>query len=308
MTRRLLSLSLAVLALVAGLVGCSDDPEPIGAGELAGINVRIAQAPGPENRVLSAMYAEAYAAAGAVVEFEPQAGPDAVLQAITDDQADVGVDFAGRLYTDVLGLEIDSDRPPARVEVARAVADGLMPRGVSALNRAPYNAVDRVVCSGEALRRIRATNLSELAEAIRPVRYAAGADQRGDDGTLVNLARVYPGLFDDPSGVAPGTQLAAVRDGEADCALGPAGSPQIERFGLLPLVDDEAATPPNQEIVIANTEFVLSAPDAFARLTNRVTGLITDERVRRWNSAVQLDGAEPEDVARQALEGADLIS
>lgn len=307
MSRRTPVLALALVVVALAVAACSDDPDPIRAGELSAINVRLAQAPGPESQVLTALYAEAYTAAGAVVEIDASASPDAALQAVAEGQADLALDFAGRLYSDVLGLEADAAEPPARIEVARAVADGLQPRGISALNRAPYNAVERVICSGEALRRANATNLSELAAAIRPVRYVTGTEQRSDDGDLARLARAYPGLFRDPDGVAPGDQFAAVRDGEADCALAPAGAPQISRFGLLALVDDKATQAPNQAIALANTEFVLSAPDAFVTLTNRITALITDERVRRWNSAVQLDGAEPADVAREALSGADVV-
>lgn len=307
MLSRIFVLILAPAALLAGLVGCSENAEPIGSGELAGINVRMAQSPGAESQVLTALYAEAYTAAGAAVEIRTSGTPDAVLQSVTDGQTDVAVDFAGRLYADVLGIAVDPDRPPERVDVARAVTDGLSPRGVSTLNRGPYNAVDRVICSRETLRRVDATNLSELATAIRPVKYASGADQRSDDGELARLARAYPGLFKEPTGVEPGGQFAAVNEGRADCALGPAGAPQIARFELLPLVDDKATTSPNQAIVIANTEFVLSAPDAFATLTNRVTRLITDERVRQWNSAVQFEGVEPAAVAREVLTGADLI-
>lgn len=307
MSRTIPILALALIALALAAAGCSDEPESIRAGELAAINVRLVQVPGAESQLLTALYAEAYAAAGAVVEIDAAESPDAALQAVAEGQADLTLDFAGRLYSDVLGLGPDDPQPPARIEVARAVADGLRTRGISALNRAPYNAVGRVICSGEALRRVNATNLSELAAAIRPVRYVSGAEQRSDDGDLARLARAYPGLFRDPDGVAPGDQLAAVRDGDADCALAPAGAAQISRFGLVALVDDKATQPPNQAIALANTEFVLSAPDAFVSLTNRVTALITDERVRRWNSAVQLDGAEPTDVAREALAGADLI-
>ena len=301
----LLILALAALALAAA--GCDDDAEPIAAGDLAAINVRVAVGPGPELRVLTALYADAYAAAGAAVETESAATPDAALQAVTDGAADVVVDFAGRLHADVLGIDPGTGPPPARIEVAREVADGLAPRGVTALNRAPYDAVDRVVCTGETLRRAGATNLSELAASTRPVRYVAGAEQREDDGPIARLGRAYPGLFAAPDGVAPGAQLAALSDGEADCALAPAGAPQIIRFGLIPLVDDQGTSFPNQAVALVNSEFALSAPDAFGTLTNRVTALITDESVREWNVAVQLDGDEPQAVAREALSAAGLF-
>jgi len=77
---------------------------------------------------------------------------------------------------------------------------------------------------------------------------------------------------------------------------------RIAALDLVLLEDERHAIPPYDALILAGARLVREHPDAIAAL-RELSGAIDADRMRRMNLAVDQDGASPEGVARQFLEG-----
>lgn len=124
----------------------------------------------------------------------------------------------------------------------------------------------------------------------------------------------YPGLiehydfdFASVNGMDPGLMYQALMTNEVDVISAFATEGRIPAFDLVILEDDKQFFPPYDAAPIIRMEVLEEHPE-LAELLNSLAGRIDDLKMGELNALVDLEGQDPEDVARDFLLEEDLIA
>ena len=120
----------------------------------------------------------------------------------------------------------------------------------------------------------------------------------------------YPGLVEAyglrfgraPRGMELSLIYRALADGQVDVIAGDATSALIDSLDLVPLADTRHYFPPYDAIPLVRTASLLAEP-AIGRAFARLAGRISDADMRRMNAAVDLEGRDVREVARDFIAG-----
>jgi glycine betaine/choline ABC-type transport system substrate-binding protein len=117
----------------------------------------------------------------------------------------------------------------------------------------------------------------------------------------------YQGLqFADAQGFDPGLVYQAVDSGDVDVISAFATDGRIPALGLVTLEDDLGFFPPYYAAPLVRQELLDEDP-AVADVLNSLAGSLDDQTMADLNAQVDVEGEEPEDVARAFLEEQGLI-
>ena len=108
--------------------------------------------------------------------------------------------------------------------------------------------------------------------------------------------------FREQRSMDPSLMYQAVANDQVDLIGAFSTDGRIAALDLVLLEDERHAIPPYDALILAGARLVREHPDAIAAL-RELSGAIDADRMRRMNLAVDQDGASPEGVARQFLEG-----
>jgi osmoprotectant transport system substrate-binding protein/osmoprotectant transport system permease protein len=108
--------------------------------------------------------------------------------------------------------------------------------------------------------------------------------------------------FREQRSMDPSLMYQAVANDQVDLIGAFSTDGRIAALDLVLLEDERHAIPPYDALILAGARLVREHPDAIAALRG-LSGAIDADRMRRMNLAVDQDGASPEGVARQFLEG-----
>jgi osmoprotectant transport system substrate-binding protein len=297
----------AAAALLAALAGCSggDDGPPPGPG--AGVRVTIADKAFTESAIVAGLYAEALRRAGFAVTVTSLPTTDMADQAVRDGDVDLHPEYTGTAFLTVLGRTARSapgDDRRVYAQVRAAYAD----RGLVTLPPAPYDNDNAVACTAQAAERYSVRTLSDLGRASGRLVYSANAEHLTRDDGLPLLAREYGVDFRDVIVVDVGRRYVPVEAGRADCVYAFGTDPALDRLPLVVLRDDRAAfsaAVPFMNFAVVNARFHRRMPPAaraaFDAAIRDVHARLDARTVRALNARVEIDGDDPEDVARDLL-------
>ncbi|MCW2923763.1 MAG: hypothetical protein JWM98_1167 [Thermoleophilia bacterium] len=314
---------------ITATVGCA---VLVGAGSMAngmiaGIGVAGAGAGGPlppvtigsknftESIVLAELYAQALEAQGTPVERRLNLGATAVADAaVKRGEIDLYPEYTGTALVAVLGRGIPAVGPaggggPAGNDpmavlngtVEREVRDGYAHRGMRVLESTPFSNGNAIAVTKATAKRYHLETLSDLGRASSKLRFGSipGFDSRADGLGL--LRKVYGIRFREVRTYENGIKYKSLLDRKVDAVYGFETDGQIARDGLVVLRDDKAAWPPYHAAPIVSARFAEHAGPAFSATVNGVSRLLDAKTMRALNAAVDQDGREPADVAKEFL-------
>ena len=126
-------------------------------------------------------------------------------------------------------------------------------------------------------------------------------------GGPAGLTAAYEGLeFGDAKGFDPGLVYQAVDSGDVDVISAFATDGRIPALGLVTLEDDLGFFPPYFAAPVVRQD-LLDQDAAVADVINMLAGKIDDQTMADLNSQIDVEGMEPEDVARTFLQEQGLI-
>lgn len=301
---------LAVMTLLAG-GGCGGDDdargEPTSAEEAGGpqkpSKIVVGSKIDTEAKLLAELMAATLEDRGYDVTRKiPLGGTDIVRKALDNGDIDIYWEFTGTGLT-VLGAEPIGDPRAAYAKVKELDAA----KGVTWLPAADMN--DTYALAVKDGGPIKAVTLTELAAYLEDERDTAlCVDPEGGfrDDVLPVLETGYGITFDEP--VQLGNELVPAAVAKGDCEVGVVYSTAalIVKNGLRVLTDDKSAFGAYTPAPTVLTEQLARWPSLVEDLAG-LTAALDTPTIAKLNARVDIDGEEPEAVARAFLSEAGLL-
>ncbi|MGE0788763.1 MAG: ABC transporter permease/substrate-binding protein [Sandaracinaceae bacterium] len=261
-------------------IGCKSFTEQHILGELLALEVRET---GEEARVMRSL--------GSTVAFD----------ALAAGEIDLYVDYTGTLYTQAMGRDrLPADRAAVLDEVRGWLA---REHGIEVVARLGFENAYALAARRPADGGPRVTRLSELAP-LAPSLSVGGDYELFGRGEWASVRETYGLTFREQRAMDPTLLYRAVADGQVDVIGAYTTDGRIDAFDLVVLEDDRGAIPPYDALLLASASFGATHPTVLEHL-RRLDGAIDAERMRALNRAVDRDGRDVADVAREAQGGLD---
>ena len=297
-----------VLLVAVFAAGCTrGDPEPA----VAPVPVTVGAGLAPEQQIIGRMYAQALEKAGFAVTARFDAGSRAAyVPALRRGELDVVPDYLAPV-TDYLrtGIPVAGRPPPATGDVERTarVLDGLLagaPLGVTRPSTATDQtafAVPKTLADDNHLETV-----SDLARLNGMLVLGGPTGCLAARTCLAGLQDLYGLRFADVTelGRVSGPAIFdALEDGTVDVGTVASSSGEIAAGSLVVLRDDKLLQPAGNILALYRS----ALPAAARAVLDRVNRALTTEKLQELNKRQELDGEDPDGLARRFLEDARLI-
>jgi glycine betaine/choline ABC-type transport system substrate-binding protein len=253
-----------------------------------------------EQVILGELVAQALEAEGVPVVRKLNLGGTFVCDTgLRTGDLDIYIEYTGTAVSAVFHEDVPRDPQQALARARRRYADVQ----VTVLEPLGFNNTFTILVRGHDARERGLRTIDDL----RPL---APSWTPGFGHEFLQRQDGYPGLvqtYDLDFGRAPrGMELSliyrALADGQVDVIAGDATSALIDSLDLAPLEDTRHYFPPYDAIPLVRTASLLAEP-AIGRALTRLAGRISDAGMRRMNAAVDLEGRDVREVARDFIAG-----
>ena len=302
---------LALLLAIAVAAGCGEEPKrsatptPTASPDPRG-TVVLATKNFTEQYILGHVYAQALEARGFDIELKENVGSSEIVdQALKIGVVDMYLEYMGVIAGELAGGS-SRDRPRTPDETYRRAKAFEEARGFTILDRAPgFDALANAVLARTA-RRHRLRSTADLARLGR-FRYGGPGENRNRFQGAVGMRRVYGLEFDYVPLPIP-ERYQALEDGDVDVVGVFTTEGQLaDRRRYVTLADPEGIFGFQNIVPVIEQEVLRRLGPEFERTVNAITAKLTNRRLRQMNGAVDLDGREPAEVAREFLEEEGLL-
>ena len=306
-------LALIVAACSSGSGASSDAPGASGSADagtdLSGATFTVGSKEFTEQLILGQITIQVLEDAGATVNDETGlVGSTVVREALTAGDIDMYWEYTGTGWLTHLG----NDAPvTGSQEQFDAVKEADAANEIAWLDPAPFNNTYAIALASETTTELGLTTMSDLAAyaAANPdeTTLCAAAEFLGRDDGLPGLEAAYGFEFGDVSELELGLVYTSIDAGDP-CVFGEvfATDGRIAGLGLTVLEDDESFFPSYLPALNVRQD-VLDANPQLADLFAPVAEALDNETMTALNARVDVDGEEPEDVAKAFLEEAGLM-
>ena len=299
--------------LTAALAACGSDDSGGGAAggslaeyDLSGLDVTVGSDNYTEQLILGHVAVQALEATGAEVDEEiGLAGTSVVRQALLNEDIDLYWEYTGTAWISFL-RETQPLADPQEQYDAVSERD-LAENEVQWFAATPFNNTYQIAVREEAAEDLGVSTISDLGTLIqeRPelATICVGPEFSQRDDGLPGVQEAYGFQF-------PESQVQVLDDGvvydQVDsgdtCNFGVvfATDGRIEALGLTTLEDDEAFFPSYNAAVVVREEMAAEYP-ALEEIFGAIAAELDTETMRALNSAVDVDGEAPEQVAEDWL-------
>jgi len=289
-----------VLILAAMLAACG------GSIPNTGQPVRVGSKDTVEDQLLGEMYAQVLQASGIPVERKLNLGnTQEVHQALVDGDIDIYPEYTGTAYLLVMEMK-DGEKDPAMInEKVRKYYERRW--DVTWLTPAPLSNMTAIAVSADAANKYNLRTISDLVRSAPNLRLAVTSDfQQRPDG-MAALEAAYGNLdFQSVSVVDAASRYDALQNGQADAVVGFATDGQIRGQNLMLLNDDQQAWL-NYQAAPAVRKDVLERYPQMADALNKLSELLTSQRMAELNWKVEGERQDVTQVAAEFLRGSGLI-
>ncbi|HEX2064736.1 MAG TPA: ABC transporter substrate-binding protein [Acidimicrobiales bacterium] len=300
-----LALVLAFMALVVG--GCGDDDdEEAAAGATTTVakgRIVVGSTNFPEQLIVANMYAQVLEHHGFDVELRPNLGNREIVQpALQNGEIDLLPEYVGTLLE---FLQTGSATPDVDQSVAK-LRELLAPKGLTALEPAPAVDANALVVTRKTATERNLTKISDLAPIADTLVLGGPPECPTRPLCLIGFEGVYGLKFKEFKALDAGGPITkeALERGQIDVALLFSSDGAIPARGFVVLEDDRRLQPAENVIPVIRTEKV--TPDLEEAL-NELSAKLTTEELSELNKAVDVDKADPDDVAESFLEEQKLL-
>ncbi|CDZ99725.1 Glycine betaine/carnitine/choline transport system permease protein OpuCB [Metalysinibacillus saudimassiliensis] len=150
------------------------------------------------------------------------------------------------------------------------------------------------------------TKISELAALQNEVRAGFTLEFADRQDGYLGIQSLYGITFKDMVTMEPKLRYTALEHGDIDVLDAYATDSELETYQLKVLEDDKTLFPPYQGAPLLRQETLEQYPE-LEDILQQLAGKVTDEEMRKMNYAVNVDDANPRDVARDFLQQQGLL-
>lgn len=285
--------AIALLILAAGINRPLAEPPQSQARPVV-----IASKPFGESYLLAEMFAQLLEARGFTVDRRPGLGATEIaFQALRANEIDAYPEYTGTGLLAILHQQPSGDAAQVYRRVVREFRERYGARWLPPLG---FQNTYAIAVRRETARRHGLTTLSDLARVSRTLRAGLTPDFIGRPDGLPGLQSAYGIGFRSVRALLPAVKYQALAAGEVDVIDGYSTDGFIVRYDLVVLEDDRGFFPPYEAAALISARMARDLPGAVAALTE-LSGLITENDMRRFNRRIEVDGVPIPRVAAGAL-------
>ncbi|KUO53114.1 MAG: hypothetical protein APF76_03480 [Desulfitibacter sp. BRH_c19] len=307
MGKKWLSVLLIVLLALVLVVGCGQTDDGDDGADVKG-TVKIGSKEFTEQLILGQIAIQILEDNGYEVEDRTGLGGTTVCrEALESGEIDLYWEYTGTAWLVALGHEealTDSE------EAYQKVKEEDLGNGMVWLPYAQFDNTYTLMMNKDQASELGIETISQLGDYINQGNEAIfGTDHEfaiRPDG-LPELENVYGFKFTDVEIMDIGITYGALRDGLVPCAMGFATDGRIADFDLINLQDDKKFFPVYNPSVVIRQDTLENMPE-IEQLLGDAGPLLDTETMTQMNYLVDIEGEEPEDVARQWLLDNNLLS
>jgi osmoprotectant transport system permease protein len=258
----------------------------------------VASKPFGESYLLAEMFAQLLEARGFKADRRPGLGATEIaFAALRSNRIDVYPEYTGTGLLAILG-----ERPnPDPRQVFRQVEQEFRRRyGTRWLPPLGFQNTYAIAVRRETAERLQLKTLSDLGRSSRSLRAGLTPDFIGRADGLPGIEKAYGIRFRSVRALLAAVKYQALAAGEVDVIDGYSTDGFIARYDLVVLEDDRGFFPPYEAAALISPAFAREVPGGVAALTE-LSGLLTEDDLRRLNRRIEVDKAPIADVAADAL-------
>jgi osmoprotectant transport system permease protein len=249
-----------------------------------------------EQYILSEAMAARLQRAGFRVRQTRGMGSSILFDSLANGSVDCYVDYTGTIWTNVMKR---TDAPASGAAALDAVTDHLRDAyGITCVGPLGFENAYALAMPRDKAEQLGIKTIADLA-AHAP-RMKVGGDYEFFGRPEWRAVQEAYGLrFDGRVALDSALMYSAVREGEVDAIVAFSSDGRILAYDLVVLEDPRAAFPPYDAVLLVSPD--AGGRDGFVAALEPLVGAVSDDRMRRANKAVDLDGRTPADAARDLL-------
>ena len=297
---------LCVLLLALALAGCGGDSKPKAeTTESSKPVVTLGTKNFTEQYILGELYKQALEAKGFRIDLKSDIGASEIIDRVLTSG---GIDMYPE-YTGVIVQEIAKEdrRPRSAAETYRRAKEFEAGRGFTVLQRSPGYDVLANGVRPEYAREHGLRTTSDL-KRVGTFKYGGAPENRARFQGAVGLRKVYGLNKLRYVNIQIEDRYEALASGKADVVGVFSTEGQLAKKGEVTVLSDPKGIFGYQNIVpVVKDRVIEQQGPEFTRTLNRLNSTLTNQVLRDLNAAVDLDGREPAEVAREYLEKKGLL-
>jgi osmoprotectant transport system permease protein len=259
--------------------------------------VVVASKPFGESYLLAEMFAQLLEARGFVADRRLGLGATEIaFSALRSNRIDVYPEYTGTGLLAILGARPSPDPREVYRQVAREFRTRFGTRWLPPLG---FQNTYAIAVRRETAARLQLSTLSDLARVSATMRAGLTPDFIGRPDGLPGLEKAYGIRFRSVRALLAAVKYQALAAGEVDVIDGYSTDGFIVRYDLVVLKDDRRFFPPYEAAGLISPAFA-RVPAGVAALTE-LSGLLTEEDMRRLNRRIEVDNEPIPEVAADAL-------
>ncbi len=249
--------------------------------------VIIASKPFGESFLLAEMFAQLLEARGFRVDRRMGLGATEIaFTALRRNAIDVYPEYTGTGLLAILGERPSSDPGQVYQQVSREFRRRY---GVRWLPPLGFQNTYAIAVRRETAQKLGLASLSDLARVGTTLTAGLTADFIGRPDGLPGLQKAYGLHFHAVRALLPAVKYRALASGDVDVIDGYSTDGFISRYDLVVLKDDKRFFPPYEAAAMMSPALQRDLP-AVAGVLTELSGLLTEEGMRRLNQRIEVDG------------------
>ncbi len=224
-------------------------------------------------------------------------GAQVVFSALTNDNIDLYIDYAGTDYTDILKHKPISDVDKVYKTIKKEMKEKY---DIEVLNQMAFNNTYALAVTKETAQRYNLATISDLTKVSNDLIIAPTLEFINREDGLPGLEKEYGLSFKDTIGIDGSPRYTALQNNNAQVIDAFTTDGLLKKFNLVVLEDDKNFFPPYYAIPLVRSDTLKEYPE-IEKVLNALGPYLTDEVMQDLNYQVDELGKSPEKVATDFL-------
>lgn len=225
-------------------------------------------------------------------------GTQIAYSALKSGSVDLYVEYTGTAYVNLLNIQDGNTNPD---EVYDIVNDRLRDEeGVEFLDPIGFNNTYGIAVKKETAEKYNLKKVSDITPISNELLIGPTIEFSNREDGLIGLNKAYNLNFKSVKAVDGGLRYTALMNKESDLIDAFTTDGLLDKFGLVVLEDDKNFFPPYYAAPLIRVDTLEEKPE-LKEVLNLLGGKISDEKMRKLNYEVDVNGKDPKTVAKDFL-------
>lgn len=224
-------------------------------------------------------------------------GAQVVFSALTNDNIDLYIDYAGTDYTDILKHKPISDVDKVYKTIKKEMKEKY---DIEVLNQMAFNNTYALAVTKETAQKYNLATISDLTRVSNDLIIAPTLEFINREDGLPGLEKEYGLSFKDTIGIDGSPRYTALQNNNAQVIDAFTTDGLLKKFNLVVLEDDKNFFPPYYAIPLVRSDTLKEYPE-IEKVLNALGPYLTDGVMQDLNYQVDELGKSPEKVATDFL-------